>query len=132
MGGFDTHPHMRGDIRLRVPDTDGKDGSLNEIGSRVEQRRLQLRLRMEKLCSRVEDITGGRWRPTRQDVYRIMRGTRSISTHELAALSLAIETDPVWLLIGDVSPEVWANELMNRWQAHPIESAVEDQSDPDI
>lgn len=112
---------MRGDRRLRVPNARGDGhGALNQIGERLENQLRAKKLRHAKLIARIEDVTGGRWRPTRQDIYKITNGTRSVSEIELLALAEAIGCDPVWLFVGEASAAEKAKELAQVWRATPI------------
>ena len=120
---------MRGDRRLRVPNVRGDGhGALNQIGERLENQLRAKKLRHAELIARIEDVTGGRWRPTRQDVYKISNGTRSISEVELLALSEAIGCDPVWLFVGEVSAVEKAKELAQVWRATPIPTTQQEIS----
>lgn len=113
---------MRGDGRLRIPD--GGDGALNQIGRRLDERRRQLKLTQYELCARLEEITGGRWRPTRQYLYKIVEFTRSVTEIEIFALSEALECDVVWLLLGDRSSTDVRMDMVKTWRESPLADAM--------
>jgi transcriptional regulator with XRE-family HTH domain len=85
----------RGSPRLRTP-----DGKLNQIASRVRERRNSLRLTQDALCARLALNTDGAWNADRMEVYRIETGTRLVSDLEVLALAEALECSPVWLLLA--------------------------------
>ena len=112
---------MRGDPRLRTPtDHDPASGALNQVGGRLDEQRRKLKLTQDGLCARIEDVTGGRWRPTRRDVYKLEQGTRSVTDLELLALSVALECDPIWLFTGDESAIDYASKVISTWQQNPL------------
>jgi hypothetical protein len=122
--GYDSENFpMRGDPRLRVPDDrGGGNGTLNQIGQRLEYQRLKMKLRQDALIARIDIVTGGRWRPTRQDLYKIIRGTRSVTEVEIFALAVAVSCDPIWLFVGEKPAQNVANKLAEFWQANPVPS----------
>ena len=85
----------RGSPRLRTP-----DGKLNQIASRVRERRATLRLTQDALCARLALNTDGAWNADRMEIYRIETGTRIVSDLEALALAEALECSPIWLLLG--------------------------------
>ncbi len=87
----------RGAPRLRTA-----DGKVNQVGSRVRQRRTELKLTQDALCARLAMSTEGAWNADRMEIYRIEIGTRIVSDLELLALSQALECIPTWLLLGDM------------------------------
>lgn len=91
-------PMPRGEIRIRT-----EDGDLNQIKSRMRERRKKLKMTQEMLCGRVADVTAGRWVPARMDIVRIENGGRIVSDLELLALAKALECSPSWLLTGSGS-----------------------------
>ncbi|MCX6379870.1 MAG: XRE family transcriptional regulator [Armatimonadetes bacterium] len=88
----------RGAPRLRT-----SDGKVNQIGSRVRQRRTELKLTQDALCARLALATDGAWNADRMEIYRIEIGTRIVSDLELLALSRALKCAPYWLLLGEES-----------------------------
>lgn len=85
----------RGGPRLRT-----EDSKLNQIGSRVRERRLALRLEQDGVCARVAAATEGQWNPAWQDLSRIENGARMVSDLEVLALARALGCDPCWLFLG--------------------------------
>ena len=85
----------RGGLRLRT-----EDRKLNQVGPRVRERRLALRLEQDGVCARVASATGGEWNPAWQDLSRIENGARMVSDLEVLALAGALECDACWLLSG--------------------------------
>lgn len=81
--------------RARTP-----DGHLNEIGGRVRERLLQLKIKHMELCGRIAYNSNSRWVPDRQATTMIVRGTRSVTTVEIFLLAEALECDVCWLLRG--------------------------------
>ena len=90
----------RGSPRLRTP-----DGKLNQVASRVRERRDALRLTQDALCARLALNTDGAWNADRMEVYRIENGTRIVSDLETLVLAEALECSPVWLLLGTTEPD---------------------------
>jgi len=88
----------RGFPRLRTA-----NGALNRVGARVIERRAALDIGQDELCARLAAATGGAWVADRRDIYRIERARRTVTDLEVLALSLALECEPHWLLMG--SPE---------------------------
>lgn len=86
----------RGFPRLRTV-----DGGLNRVGGRVASRRSALGMGQEELCARLAGATGGAWVADRRDIYRIERSRRTVTDLELLALSLALDCEASWLLLGD-------------------------------
>lgn len=85
----------RGGPRLRT-----EDRKLNQVGPRVRERRLALRLEQDGVCARVALATDGEWNPAWQDLSRIENGARMVSDLEVLALARALECDACWLLSG--------------------------------
>lgn len=85
----------RGGPRLRTD-----DGRLNQIGPRVQERRLAIRVKQDELCARLARLTEGRWNPAWQDISRVENGSRLVSDLELLRLAEALECSPSWLLTG--------------------------------
>ena len=89
----------RGSPRLRTP-----EGKLNQIATRVRQRRSELKLTQDALCARLATATDGGWIADRRDIFRIEDGRRSIHDLEVVALALALECAACWLLLGEPAP----------------------------
>jgi transcriptional regulator with XRE-family HTH domain len=87
----------RGEKRLRT-----QSGKLNQIGSRVKARREDVGLTANDLCARLDMFTEGRWRPTREHIYKLESEVRLVSDLELMALSECLGVDPAWLLVGEI------------------------------
>lgn len=85
----------RGGPRLRT-----EDSKLNQVGPRVRERRLALRLEQDGVCARVASATDGEWNPAWQDLSRIENGARMVSDLEVLALARALECGACWLLSG--------------------------------
>lgn len=85
----------RGGPRLRT-----KDRKLNQVGPRVREQRLLLRLEQDDLCARLASVTDGDWNPAWQDISRVENGARMVSDLEVLALARALECDACWLLTG--------------------------------
>jgi len=85
----------RGAPRLRT-----SDNRLNQIGIRLRQRRLELDMTQDTLCARLADVTNGGWIADRRDIFRIEQGRRIVSDLEVLALSLAVDCEMCWLLLG--------------------------------
>ena len=88
----------KGDARLRAA-----NGQLNQIANRVKERRRLLKLTQEGLCGRLAYATSGEWNADRQEIVRIEAGGRTVSDVELVALATALDCDPCWLLLGEVT-----------------------------
>jgi transcriptional regulator with XRE-family HTH domain len=88
----------RGEIRIRT-----EDGDLNQIKSRMRERRKKLKMTQEMLCGRIADVTAGRWVPARMDIVRIENGGRLVSDLEILALAKALGCSASWLLTGEGS-----------------------------
>ena len=86
----------RGAPRLRTA-----DGKVNQLASRVRERRTHLKLTQDALCARLALATAGGWNPDRMEIYRIESGTRIVSDLEIIALAEALECQPMWLFLGD-------------------------------
>ena len=86
----------RGFPRLRTA-----DGGLNRIGRRVAERRAALGMGQDELCARLAETTGGAWVADRRDIYRVENSRRTVTDLELLALSLALDCEVLWLLLGD-------------------------------
>jgi hypothetical protein len=84
----------RGTPRLRAA------GRLNVVGTRVRQRRRDLKLKQDQVCGRIAASTDGEWSPGWQDLSRIENGARLVSDVEVLALAQALECDPCWLMVG--------------------------------
>lgn len=78
-----------------------ENGRMNQIGGRIQERRLGLGLTQDNLCGRIADVTGGAWNPSRKDVGRCETGTRIISDIEMRYLARALACDPCWLFLGE-------------------------------
>ena len=85
----------RGAPRMRTT-----EGKLNQVAARVRQRRTELALTQDALCALISTATNGEWIPDRMEIYRIELGTRTVTDLELLALAEALDSDPVWLLLG--------------------------------
>ena len=85
----------RGGPRLRT-----EAGKLNQVGARVRERRIALRLEQDGVCARIASATVGQWNPGWQDLSRIENGARMVSDLEVLALALALECDSCWLISG--------------------------------
>ena len=85
----------RGFPRLRTP-----EGKLNQVGERVRLRRVELKITQDVLCARLADVTGGAWNATRQDMFKLENGRRSVHDLEVVALAQALEVTACWLLTG--------------------------------
>jgi transcriptional regulator with XRE-family HTH domain len=85
-----------GSPRLRSP-----DGKLNQVHTRVRERRDTLGITQDALCGRIARLTDGGWNPDRMEVYRIEAGMRIVSDLELLALARALECSAAWLLVGN-------------------------------
>ena len=85
----------RGGPRLR-----SQDHKLNQIGSRVRERRQILTLDQDEVCARLARETKGEWNPGWQDVSRIENGARTVTDIEILVLASALECDACWLLVG--------------------------------
>ena len=85
----------RGGPRLRT-----KDGKLNLVGERVQQRRQTLKLEQDELCALIATATSGEWNPGWQDISRIENGARLVTDLEVVVLAMALECDSAWLLTG--------------------------------
>ena len=83
----------RGAPQLRTP-----DDRMNAVGTRVRDRRKELRWGQDALCARIALATDGRWNPEWRDIVRIEGGTRKVSDLELLALARALECTAAWLL----------------------------------
>ncbi len=105
----------RGDVRLRAPEGD----AYNQIGQRLRERRLQLDLTQDNVCARLAEVTGRRWIADRIDVLKLEKSTRTATDHEIFALSVALECDPIWLLVGEQASMNRAKELSVAWKASP-------------
>lgn len=81
------------------------DGRLNQIYSRVQERRRTLNLTQDALCARLALATDGAWNPDRMEIYRIEAGIRIVSDLELLSLAEALTCEPAWLLLGKETPE---------------------------
>jgi transcriptional regulator with XRE-family HTH domain len=77
-----------------------EDGRLNQVGTRVRERRKALGLTQDQLQGRLGYVTGGRWAVSGQEVLNIERGQRTVLDVELFALAKALECSPLWLLTG--------------------------------
>ena len=86
----------RGSPRLRT-----SDNKINQIGTRVQERRAQLKLRQDDICGRIALETNGDWNPGWQDISRIENGTRIVSDLEIFALAQVLDCAPCWLLRGE-------------------------------
>lgn len=91
----------RGFPRLRTT-----DGGLNRIGRRVAQRRAALGLGQDELCALLAETTGGAWVADRRDIYRVENSRRTVTDLELLALSMALNCDVLWLLLGEPAEPV--------------------------
>ncbi|RYZ92135.1 MAG: XRE family transcriptional regulator [Proteobacteria bacterium] len=87
-------------MRLRAP-----NGDLNQISSRVKERRREQKMTQEELCARIAFVTDGKWNADRQELVRIESGGRTVSDVELVALASALECSPCWLLLGVGQPQ---------------------------
>ena len=76
------------------------DGKLNQLGSRIKERRTQLNLTQDALCARLALATEGRWNADRMEIYRIETGQRIVSDLEILSLAQTLECRPSWLLLG--------------------------------
>lgn len=85
----------RGSPRLRTD-----DDRRNIVGTRVLERRLELKVAQDTLCARIATATKGRWNPDRQEVYKIEAGTRTVTDLELLVLSTVLGRSATWLLTG--------------------------------
>ncbi|BDI34130.1 hypothetical protein CCAX7_61810 [Capsulimonas corticalis] len=74
---------------------------MNQVGSRVEDRRIRLGLAQDELCAKLAQVTGGAWVADRRDIYRIEKARRTVTDLEVLALSLALGCPVVWLLVGE-------------------------------
>ena len=86
----------RGFPRLRT-----EDQKVNQVGSRVRERRVNLKLTQDNLCARIAEITDGGWIPDRREIYRIEDGRRIVSDLEILALAQVLGCSACWLLIGE-------------------------------
>jgi hypothetical protein len=77
------------------------DGKLNGLGLRVSTRRSELKLTQDELCARLATVSHGEWNAGRMEIYRIEAGLRIVSDLELIVLAEALESSPLWLLLGD-------------------------------
>ena len=87
----------RGGLRLRT-----EEGKINQIGPRVQSRRLELRLKQDEVCGRLAHQTRGAWNPAWQDISRIENGARTVTDLEMLALAEALDCEASWLLQGPV------------------------------
>src|SRR6266536_727616 len=88
-------PMPRGSPRMRT-----EDGSKNQIGSRVRERRMALDMTRDALTGRIAYVTNGMWNPSLQEVLHIENGGRFVSDLEILALGNALECKASWLLEG--------------------------------
>lgn len=86
----------RGAPRLRTT-----DDALNQISTRLQERRQELGLTQDALCARLAQASEGGWIADRRDIFRLEHGRRIVSDLELLALALALECDACWLLLGE-------------------------------
>ncbi len=86
----------KGEDRLRT-----EDGKLNLIGPRVKERRREIGVDANALCARLDVDTNGRWRPKRDDLYKLEAQVRIVSDLEMLALATVLEVDVIWLLFGE-------------------------------
>lgn len=85
----------RGGQRLRT-----EEGKINQIGPRVQSRRLELKLKQDEVCAKLAAQTGGFWNPAWQDISRIENGARIVTDLEVLALAEALDCQASWLLQG--------------------------------
>lgn len=85
----------RGGQRLRT-----EEGKINQIGSRVQSRRLELKLKQDEVCAKLAAQTRGFWNPAWQDISRIENGARIVTDLEVLALAEALDCQASWLLQG--------------------------------
>lgn len=77
---------------------------MNLVATRAKARRLEMGLTQAQLIARLEEVTGGRWNPTPQEVLRIEAGTRICTDLEVDALARALRIRAEWLLYGPEGP----------------------------
>lgn len=85
----------RGGFRLRT-----EEGKINQIGPRVQSRRLELKLKQDEVCAKLAAQTRGSWNPAWQDISRIENGARIVTDLEVLALAKALGCEASWLLQG--------------------------------
>jgi len=85
----------RGGVRLRT-----EEGKINQIGPRVQSRRLELKLKQDEVCAKLAAQTHGFWNPAWQDISRIENGARIVTDLEMLALAKALNCEASWLLEG--------------------------------
>ena len=90
----------RGDVRLRAA-----NGHLNQVATRIKERRRTLTMTQEELCARLAFVTEGQWNADRQEIVRIESGGRIVSDVELIALAGALSCRACWLLLAEGSAE---------------------------
>lgn len=90
----------RGGPRLRTP-----DGKLNQVGVRVQDRRLETHVKQDELCARIAEATAGQWVPAWQDISRIENGARIVSDLEVLVLAAVLSCSAEWLISGNGEPK---------------------------
>ena len=88
----------QGGPRLRATDE-----RKNQVGVRVQERRVALGITRDALTGRLAYVTDGRWSPALQEVLRIENGRRLVSDVEVIALAQALGCGACWLLLGDAA-----------------------------
>lgn len=76
----------------------------NQIGARVRERRLALKLTQDAVCARLVTATDALmdvpWIADDQEISKIENGNRTTTDLEILALARALECSACWLLVG--------------------------------
>lgn len=86
----------RGSPRLRT-----STGMMNQIGERVRERRLKLKVSQSRLCALLATHTDSAWNPLRGDIVKIEQGRRTVTDLEVMALAAVLQVGPCWLFLGE-------------------------------
>lgn len=80
-----------------------EDGKKNGVGHLVKERRKALNLTQDALCARLATLTGGKWNPNEDEIYKLEAGKRICGDLEVKMLCKALDCDLLWLM-GETPP----------------------------
>jgi hypothetical protein len=78
-----------------------EEGKKNGVGGRVKERRKALNITQDALCARLAALTGGKWNPTEDEIYKLEAGKRICGDLEIKVLCKALYCTLLWLM-GEV------------------------------
>ena len=97
------HPHEEPSLPRRSPRLT-QHAKKNQIGARVRERRLALKLTQDAVCARLVTATDTLmdvpWIADDQEISKIENGNRTTTDLEILALARALECSACWLLLG--------------------------------